>query len=84
MTEPGFPFYEHQKTTRVQYCTRKEILSSYLKVKNCAIHYQRTKIKIISDALSMKVADFTESEMENCAESNSDINFVPSEDLLQN
>ena len=40
--------------------------------------------EIVSDALSMKVADFTDSEIENCAESSGKINFVSSEDLLQN
>ena len=40
--------------------------------------------EIVSDVSSMEVADFTDSEMESCAESNSDIDFVPSEDLLQN
>ena len=39
---------------------------------------------IVSDVLSMEVAAFTESEMKNCAESNSNIDFVPFEDLLQN
>ena len=31
--------------------------------------------KIVSDALLMEVSDFTDSEMENCAESNSDIDL---------
>ena len=42
------------------------------------------KIEIVSDSLSMEVADFTDSEMESSAEFSDEINFVPSEDLLQN
>ena len=86
MIEPNFQFHEDQKTTRVQYCTQKQIpfLSSDLKFKNRVIHSQRMKTEIASDALSIEVADLTDSEMESCAESNSDMYFVPSKDLLQN
>ena len=80
MIKPNFRFYEDQKKTRVQYCTLKQIpsASSFLKFKNGVMH------SLVSDALSMEVADFTNSTMESCAESNANIDFVPSEDILQN
>ena len=86
MTESDFQFYDDQKTTRVQYCTLKQIppSSSNLKFKNRVIHSQRMETEIVSNALLMEIADFADSEMENCAESNSNIDFVPSKDLLQN
>ena len=86
MTEPDFKFYEDQKTTSAQDCTLKQIPSSSLdlKFKNRVIHFQRMETEIVSDALSMKVVDFSDSEMENCAKSNSNSDFVLSEDFLQN
>ena len=37
--------------------------------------------EIVSDALSIEVADFTDSEIENCAESNRDIDLSSSRGL---